>query len=135
MKKDGFTLVELIAVIAVLALIMIIALPAINNSGDKAKQKTFETKVSSMETAAIMYGQENKGTILKSGTISGNYRTELVTVSKLIPEYISPDNDVSDNKKMNDPRNSSHFLDECKIKIMIDMDTKKVTAEFQDSTC
>ena len=45
-NKKGFTLVELLAVIVILAIIMIIAIPAILDSLDNAKRKSFETYTS-----------------------------------------------------------------------------------------
>ncbi len=42
MDRKGFTLIELLAVIVVLALIMILAVPAILNSMNNAKMKTFQ---------------------------------------------------------------------------------------------
>lgn len=40
-KRDGFTLVELLAVIVILAIIMIIAIPAVLNTMQTARKKTF----------------------------------------------------------------------------------------------
>lgn len=42
MNRKGFTLIELLAVIVVLALIMVLAVPAILNSMNNAKKKTFQ---------------------------------------------------------------------------------------------
>ena len=39
-KKNGFTLVELLAVIAVLGLVLIIAVPKITNTMENSKKKT-----------------------------------------------------------------------------------------------
>ena len=41
MKKNGFTLVELLAVIVILAVIMIIAIPAVLSTMKTAKSKGF----------------------------------------------------------------------------------------------
>ena len=41
MKNKGFTLVELLAVIVILAIIMIIAIPAVLNTMDSARRKSF----------------------------------------------------------------------------------------------
>ena len=45
MKKNGFTLVELLAVIAILAILVIIALPNVMNLFNRAKQNAFETEL------------------------------------------------------------------------------------------
>ena len=47
MKKNGFTLVELLAVIAILAILVIIAMPNVLDMFNKAKQDAFETEVRS----------------------------------------------------------------------------------------
>lgn len=53
-KKNGFTLVELLAVIVVLAIIMIIALPNVLDSLSTAKEKSFK------EMAIKMYNEAQK---------------------------------------------------------------------------
>ncbi len=45
MKKDGFTLVELIAVIVILGLIGIIIVPTVNDTIQKQRKKAFKTSV------------------------------------------------------------------------------------------
>jgi len=54
MKKNGFTLVELLAVIAILAIILVISVPKIISVIDNAKQKTIE------DTANIVASQAEK---------------------------------------------------------------------------
>lgn len=44
-RKNGFTLVELLAVIAILAILVLIALPNVIGMVNKAKRSTFETQV------------------------------------------------------------------------------------------
>ena len=56
MKKEGFTLVELLAVIAILAILIIIALPNILEMFNKAKKDSFVTEVrSAYRTAQQRY--------------------------------------------------------------------------------
>ena len=47
-KKNGFTLVELLAVIAVLGLILIIAVPKITGTLENSKKKTLELTAKSI---------------------------------------------------------------------------------------
>ena len=51
-KNKGFTLVELLAVIVILAIIMIIAIPAVLQTMQSARQKTFKEYVTKVYTAA-----------------------------------------------------------------------------------
>lgn len=52
-KRNGFTLVELLAVIVVLALIMIIAIPSILNTTNAAKKESFYLYAQSLESKAV----------------------------------------------------------------------------------
>lgn len=58
-KRNGFTLIELIAVIAVLATIMIIAIPSlttvISNREEEEKERKIELLISGAEIYASMY--------------------------------------------------------------------------------
>ena len=51
-KNKGFTLVELLAVIVILAIIMIIAIPAVLQTMNSARQKTFREYVTKVFNAA-----------------------------------------------------------------------------------
>ena len=69
-KNKGFTLVELLAVIVILAIIMIIAIPAVLNTMQTARKKTF------MEFAQKVYLESQKRYIEDStfnNLISTNY--------------------------------------------------------------
>ena len=75
--RKGFTLVELLAVIVILAIIMIIAIPAVLQTMNLARQKTFKEYITKVYTAAQTYqvaqstaGAPNKGA-LYTVTISG----------------------------------------------------------------
>ena len=59
-KKNGFTLVELLAVIIVLALIMVIAIPSVMDAMNKAKKENFFLFVQSLNSKATnRYIQES----------------------------------------------------------------------------
>ena len=45
MKKNGFTLVELLAVIVILAIILVIAVPKITDTIDNARRGSFESSI------------------------------------------------------------------------------------------
>lgn len=65
MKKEGFTLVELLAVIAILAILVVIALPNVLDMFNSAKQNTFATEVQTvLKTAQQQY-------VLDSGSYKG----------------------------------------------------------------
>ncbi len=76
-KKNGFTLVELMAVIVLIALIMTIAIPNVLRLSNNTKVKAYNTKIDLIEAAGEAYGNDNIGAIKDSSgfcvlNISGN---------------------------------------------------------------
>ena len=101
-NKNGFTLVELLAVIVILALLISIAVPSTISISNKLKENMFCKKIDSIETAAKLYGEDRKESF--TSTYEGN-RSRTITVKDLI--------DSNDLKKDNseapyiiDPRNN-----------------------------
>ena len=145
MKKEGFTLVELLAVIVILAVLLLLVTPSLFNSAKASREKSFKTKIGLIETSAIMYGQDNYRTIIngvnenKPGyALTDGFNTQTLEVRDLIPEYLTKD--IEEGQTLNgkiyyiqDPRDNSRFLDDYKIIIKINPKTRKVTAEFQTS--
>ncbi|MDE6292230.1 MAG: prepilin-type N-terminal cleavage/methylation domain-containing protein [Bacilli bacterium] len=71
MKKNGFTLVELLVVIVILGLLMAIAIPSALSLAGKVKGKAYDTKIELIEKAAQTFGQSNKGNV-RQGTDLNN---------------------------------------------------------------
>ena len=63
-NKKGFTLVELLVVIVILGLLIAIAIPSGLAISKKIKQKMLDTKIEQIESAAIVWGQNNKTELL-----------------------------------------------------------------------
>ncbi len=154
MKKNGFTLVELIATIVIIAILMTLTAPIITKAGNAGRKKTYETKMDLIEDDAVMYGQDNYRHIIDcasacstgySGTIncarecgsgyknvveSGiTFATQVVKVKDLIPEYYTADSTDSSKGQVIDPRDKTKYLDNYQIKIKINKGNRKVTAE------
>ncbi len=132
MNKKGFTLVEILSVLVLIGLLLGLAIPGINKISSNMKKKSYSKKVSLVESAAELWGQDNK-TLLQSSSdceIKGGEKVSCykITVGSLIEnnyldsdknsgEYISPlDNSNMKNqcvyvyKKNN--RVYSYFADE-----------------------
>lgn len=112
MKKNGFTLVELLAVIVILALLITIAVPNIIGISNKIKKNMFCEKVSSIESAAKLYAQD----MYSDDAVSGSNEVILasdVTIKDLIDDgYLKKDDDKCDFNTVyciKDPRDNSQM--------------------------
>ncbi len=70
MKSKGFTLVELLAVIVIIALLSVSAISGYNTMVRNGKEKALETKVQTIENAALKFAKESN--VNKKTTISVN---------------------------------------------------------------
>ena len=59
MKKDGLTLVELLAVIAIIALLAVMITPTVISVRNNVLESTYKTRVSQIETAAKDYASDH----------------------------------------------------------------------------
>ena len=66
MKKNGFTIVELLAVLIVLGIIVGITISTVNSSSDNAKKKSEEVFISSLKSAIETYLETDGITELKA---------------------------------------------------------------------
>lgn len=140
-KEKGFTIIELLAVIIVLAVLMVLVAPSLFSSQDKARMKAFQTKASTIETEATIFGQDFYGAIVAEQTstkctysdFGDDHYCEL-KVKDLVPKYVQPDNENATNM-VEDPRNKAWFLDECTVTIKINTRTRTVESTFNIEAC
>ena len=59
MKKNAFTLVELLAVIVILAIILVISIPKISNTISESKTRLYNQTIKEIEKVAQQYVVEN----------------------------------------------------------------------------
>ena len=95
MNKKGFTLVELLITIVILALIMVIAVPSIGAITNSIKSNMLEKKASLIEEAAILLGEDIKGSVISSNLKYDGYSCKSFNVKDLVPKYLDKDNDVT----------------------------------------
>lgn len=79
MKKNGFTLVELLGVIIVIAALSVIVFPLVMNQFKKNKNEISAVTKAMIEEAAITYMDENPNTYEK---VNGN--TYCISLSQLV---------------------------------------------------
>lgn len=84
MKKNGFTLVELLAVIIILTLVITIAFVSVTRVREESLKRVVETKVEQIEQAAILYGQENPNVIKTSCT---DHEKTVVEATNYTPSF------------------------------------------------
>lgn len=120
-KKNGFTLVEVMAVIVILGIVIALGVGVYNNISERQKEKAYENKVKYIELAAEKWAEETN--LSKSTTI---------TVSRLIENSYYQADSYDANKEeyvVNDPRNGASLL--CNT-ISIVFENGKFTATLND---
>jgi prepilin-type N-terminal cleavage/methylation domain-containing protein len=126
-KKNGFTLVELLAVLVILAALITIAVPNVITLSKKIKVNMFCEKVDLLVTNAKLYGQDNYESV-SDGTLTS------VTVATLANNgYAKKENNKcqagnSANPCLKDPRDDS-MMDNYTLTLAIK--NKRVEATFQ----
>lgn len=78
-KKNGFTLAELLGVIVVLALIALVALPAVDRSLKEGKETMYASQINTIKEAAKVWASDHV-----SELPSINNSTLVVTLPELI---------------------------------------------------
>jgi type IV pilus assembly protein PilA len=114
MKKNGFTLVELLAVLVILALIMGIAVPSILSISSKMNVNMFCKRTAEIEDAAKLYGDDNVNEVAATGATGLN-----VSVAALLKQgYLGKDSDtcIVGSNCVVDPRNKT-ALDNNYVKV------------------
>ena len=133
-KKNGFTLVELLAVIVVLAIIIGIAIPASMLISNRTKKKMFCKKITMLEQTAVLYGQDNFNMILNAGTEGVSVRVDDLVLNGYLKKDVK-EAELGDGTIIN-PMDSSS-MDDYQIKIYINNNISKnrVRATCIDERC
>ena len=79
----GFTLIELLVVVAIIALLISILLPALSLARAQAKQLLCLTNLHSLGQAAMLYANENEGTVIRAELDVGTHDNIHYAVSLL----------------------------------------------------
>lgn len=151
--KKGFTIVELLAVILIIGILMVIAVPSIMGANEKIKDRSLNSKIDSIQEAAVVYAQNNANKIksklggictedtehcvchdiLPDGTKTNCQYKFTITVDELIElgAYTSEKKKASEEGcDVKDPRDPSICLDCVPILVHIDDDYKSAFAKM-----
>ena len=134
----GFTMVELLAVITILSIIMVILIPAVTNISKNTKESILNSKISTIETSASKYGEDNINTYqkctnaLESGVISKDaYDDCIVSVDDLVRYgYLEYDTTKWDASFIGNPVSGGRL--DGKILLCYDPHTITVSATLYD---
>lgn len=99
MKKNGFTLIELVAVVILLVAIALLTYPAITGMIDSSKEQAYNDQISIIKEAAHRWGIKNVNKLSET-------EVTVVTINDLIiGGYI----DKTENGILIDPRNNEEI--------------------------
>ena len=98
MKKNAFTLVELMAIIVIMASMLLIILPAINNTIKNSEEKKKQDALNNIYMAAENYVMANYDEYLNLdnvGAVEYVYIVDLISNNYLSIDTVNPNNDLA----------------------------------------
>lgn len=119
MKKNGFTLVELLGVIAILALLATVATPAIISLSNKIKGNMYDAKVKLIKENAILYAEKNNinGTSIRSVNYLCNACQHVNCYDFQKTALLNPDDGLDWVGCVKNPVNNKEMGKKCYMKI------------------
>lgn len=121
MKKNGFTLIELITVIVVIAIIAMISFQAVTSKINKSKERAYNVQVSNIKDAAKKYMLENE--------VNDPYHlyTMCITISMLQKKgYL-------ENGEIKNPKTNENFdVDKNYVEVKYNLEKNQYEYNFTD---
>lgn len=116
MKRQAFTLIEMLVVMAIITILASLVVPSIYRSIEKAKENSYNTLIDMVESSAKLYVSRNLEVVQEAVVNVGIYEITLqeLVLSNLLKEPIV------------DPRNDSEIPLTKKVKIIRKGDNKNV---------
>ena len=102
MKKNGFTMVELIAIVVIMASMLLIILPAVNSTIKNSEEKKKQEALNNIYMAAenyLMANYDDYKTLDNVGASSYIYITDLISNDYMSIDTLNPNNDSSFSNK------------------------------------
>ena len=151
MKRNGFTLVEILTVLVILGIILTLAVPSVLNMRDRMSERGYKGKVELIEKTAKSYAENNSNRIKEElgNKCTSNYDDNCIcqnnrcfyvykiSLQKLIDlgEYKSESN-VENTCKVANPIDNSKCMENGCITININSNHRSATATYNiDETC
>lgn len=132
MNKKGFTLVELLSVIVLIGLLLGLAIPGINKISSNMKKKSYSKKVSLVESAAILWGQDNR-TLLQTNNDCKLSTGETVSCSKITITRLIEDNYLDSDNNSGEYTNPKNNKDMKSCTVFVHKENNRVYAELDNS--
>lgn len=135
MIKNGFTLVELLAVLVILALVIMISVPGVSIAKDYLNKKSLEIKIGLIESGATLWGQDNKS-LLNTTTCeieNKEYQCYKVPISTLLSDnFIDSDSLEGD---VRNPVNNYDFSKDNNCFGYVYKKNNRIDAYFGENSC
>lgn len=142
MKKNGFTIVEILAVLVIMSLIIGIAFPSIARIKTKANEKAYAEKINMIKSSAEQYIEDNANKLISNSECALNssgqcvYNIE-ITLKELIQKgyFHTEKTDTNKNQgcEIRDPRQNKKCMDCTRLNIEFNK-YKKVTVNIVEET-
>ena len=120
MKKNGYTLIELLIVVVVLGVVSFLTINKVSHSLVDNTDEIYKEDIYSILESAKVYGEANKETLMESSSM-------VITVQDLIDnDYVGCD----DNGNYIYVRSDGATLNDLKIVISYDKENDKINSEL-----
>jgi prepilin-type N-terminal cleavage/methylation domain-containing protein len=111
MNKKGFTLVELLAVLVIIGIITGIATGSFSKIIDGIHEKMLETKIKSIKEGAIIWGQENRNTLIGCNEVT-NLNCDNVLNTSCVKDinYLLSNNYLSSKEECKNSNGTTSYI-------------------------
>lgn len=139
-EKNGFTLVELLAVVMLLAVITTIGTYSVIGIKNKINEQMWDSKIELIENRAKIFGEDYKALLKNTCTVDGQEKTSCLTIpvqTLLDRNYLSSKDKNADGEEVIinnnlDKDNPNYYANSMQINIYIENDlvyAKLITEE------
>lgn len=130
MRKNGFTLIEILAVIVIIGVVSLITMPVVQKNITKSREQAYKTQIDTIVKAAKDWSSENLSYLPENNNDKLNINLEMLMslgyveddlIDPLTDKYFSPDTIITIEKIKNNYKYRVNVEFE-KEKVMVDHD-------------